>query len=754
MYANSKLLSLSKIIAILATSLIFIILFNLYDDPLHEHYHGENFHAIHTLLELFSIFVSFSICTYGYLAYNDTKSYTFLWVPAIFFAVGFFDLLHTFSYIGMPEFFTANSLEKTVWFWLFARIITGAALLFLLKKDDQALATLPRKWVSLGTAFFVLGITFFIFMFEPMLPTVADNSSPNLLKNSIEFLVIFLYVMIICVILNRYKRSHDSSELDLFMAFCLFIISEVIIMWYTSSTDINIIFAHIFKALGFVYIFKYYYFSKIELTFQIKSSMEKELRDTQGLLEAVFKHIPDSVSIFDLKGTILQVNPGFETTYGWSAFEVVGKNLNDLWPDCSNEIQGIITKASEGKHALSQSYVRRHKNGDLLTIQASIFPIKNDEDEITYIAFVSRDVTNQKKAEERAREAELELIETVHHQEGVIFKFKKVSGNYIYTICDGHLLQSLHLTSEMVVGNDLFSLFDEETAHYKSSFYEQAWLGEHVSFELTLNNKILYITLNPLKRNEQVREVVGSILDITELKKTEELLQKSEKLALVGELAAGLAHEIRNPLTTLKGFTQLIESNKHSNREYTSIMMSELNRLEMITNEFMVVAKPEAVKYQQQDLSKIIEQVILFFQPQSLLYNIQINLTVTTDQTTILCDANQIKQVFLNLLKNSFEAMPHGGVISISVLSIQDSWIFVRVQDNGVGIPKEIIPKLGEPFYSLKEKGTGLGLMVSFRIIEAHRGSIEFLSEENFGTLVDIKLPLAKIRMVSTSKEN
>ncbi|WP_045518324.1 ATP-binding protein [Neobacillus niacini] len=238
------------------------------------------------------------------------------------------------------------------------------------------------------------------------------------------------------------------------------------------------------------------------------------------------------------------------------------------------------------------------------------------------------------------------------------------------------------------------------------------------------------------------KEAILSIgKDITERKEqTEQLLQKSEKLALLGQMAAGIAHEIRNPLTSIKGFIQLFKTEKHQ-VEYYDIVLSELDRINDIVGEFLVLAKPTAAVFAEKDVKELIKDVVTLINTQSILNNVQIFVEFEFDLPKISCEENQLKQVFLNLLKNAIEAMPNGGTIDVRVNVREEGKISIQIIDQGVGIPKERIPTLGEPFYTTKEKGTGLGLMTCYKIIESHNGQLTIDSEVNEGTTIEIILP-------------
>lgn len=228
--------------------------------------------------------------------------------------------------------------------------------------------------------------------------------------------------------------------------------------------------------------------------------------------------------------------------------------------------------------------------------------------------------------------------------------------------------------------------------------------------------------------------------DMTERNRMEELLRRSEKLTTVGQLAAGVAHEIRNPLTTLQGFLQLQQQKQQIVPLHIELMLSELARINLIVSEFLILAKPQAVHFQLKDVRSILSDVISLLDSQAHLCGIEFETRFSNAPALVHCEENQLKQVFINIVKNSIEAMAEGGIIVLDQQLVQDS-VVISIADQGEGIPEEMLPKLGEPFFTNKESGTGLGLMVSQRIIQAHKGSLEIQSEFGRGAVVTIMLP-------------
>lgn len=233
------------------------------------------------------------------------------------------------------------------------------------------------------------------------------------------------------------------------------------------------------------------------------------------------------------------------------------------------------------------------------------------------------------------------------------------------------------------------------------------------------------------------------IRDISERKKNEELLINSEKLYVAGQLAAGIAHEIRNPLTSLKGFIQLISTGRANNRNYFDIMKSELTRIESIVSELLMLSKPQVYELAYRDIRHVMRDTVVLLEAQALLHGIELESELGDETLWIHGVEDQLKQVFINVLKNAIEVMSGGGKIRIRCQR-EAGEITIRITDCGPGIPEETLSKIGQPFYTTKEKGTGLGLMVSYKIVDNHQGRVEVDSELGVGTTFAIIFPYAE----------
>lgn len=227
--------------------------------------------------------------------------------------------------------------------------------------------------------------------------------------------------------------------------------------------------------------------------------------------------------------------------------------------------------------------------------------------------------------------------------------------------------------------------------------------------------------------------------NLTDKKEAEEILIRSEKMSVAGQLASGVVHEIRNPLTSIKGFIDLLQAGIDRKEVYFNIMIEEIEKIEKLSTELLYVSKPLTHNHVYQWLKKMVEDVIVLLNTQAVKKNIILNLDCPED-VVVYADRSQMKQAFINLIKNAIEAMYEPGQIKIKV-QLEDEFCLISVIDEGPGIPMHLINQIKEPFFTTKKDGTGLGLMITTRIIDNHNGLFKIIPNEEKGTTFEIKLP-------------
>jgi len=258
---------------------------------------------------------------------------------------------------------------------------------------------------------------------------------------------------------------------------------------------------------------------------------------------------------------------------------------------------------------------------------------------------------------------------------------------------------------------------------------------------LAIQNAFMYQELKTF--SQQMEEKIQKTT--ADLRKTEAQLIRSEKLAALGQLAAGIAHEIRNPLTSINILIHSLRESipsKNSHGEDLKVIEEEINRINEIVDQFLRFAKPASPLLEKAEVLPIFEETLQLLKPQIERRRISVQKSFRS-LPPITIDREQMKQVVLNLLLNAIQAMPKGGQLGLSAAMPDDhQWIQLSIQDSGVGIPPRDMDKLFDPFFSTKEGGIGLGLSIAHRIIDQHHGKIEVESAPGKGTHFTIWLPM------------
>jgi signal transduction histidine kinase len=231
-----------------------------------------------------------------------------------------------------------------------------------------------------------------------------------------------------------------------------------------------------------------------------------------------------------------------------------------------------------------------------------------------------------------------------------------------------------------------------------------------------------------------------------EMQKTQQLMRRTDRLSSLGSLTAGLAHEIRNPLVTVKTFLDLVPvryKDKEFRSDFLKLTTSELARITNLVGELLDFAKPKKPKFRRSDVNQVIEEIIPLITVEANKRDIAIEKNLR-DTPRAKLDADQMKQVFLNILLNAIEAIKTHGTISITSRDIQKNgaeYVQVEIADTGKGIPKKLVDQIFDPFFTTKERGSGLGLSISHQIVEDHHGFIEVESMPKKGTIFFINIP-------------
>lgn len=480
---------------------------------------------------------------------------------------------------------------------------------------------------------------------------------------------------------------------------------------------------------------------KIELKRQLEM-LNEVLRTSNKRHFELLESISDGFCAINRAWRFTFMNKALEKIFKKTRQELLGESFWSVFPSDSHPgiYKNIYSAMMELKVVRFQEYSPKfHKY-----LQFSAYPSKDG------LTIFAQDVTEQVRMIEALIESE-ERFHLLANNIGEVFWIASPDLEEWYYVSPAteNILGISREEFEDKLDQFIRQIGPCDLQKVRKAFLQMKECETIVEFRYQQRNKPMqWIRIKglPVFKDGTLEVIVGIIEDITKIIEREELLSRSEKLSTVGQLAAGVAHEIRNPLTSIKGFLQIIKADGKVPESYTKIMHDELERIESIVNEFLFLAKPQQeIKFEVQPLKPILEQVIGLLQAEANLKGIEIK--VVLDEIASLKvngNTNHLKQVFINLIKNSMEAIITKGTIIIKgQVDHRQSMIRIQVIDDGPGISKERLKKLGEPFYSTKEKGTGLGLMITRKLVEDHMGTLEFESEVGKGTIVNVQLPLS-----------
>ena len=503
------------------------------------------------------------------------------------------------------------------------------------------------------------------------------------------------------------------------------------------------------------------------------------LRRTEALSRAVSETITDTIVTFDTQGCILSVNPAVTRMFGYEAKELMEKHVLTLFPKWEDEVLfdssrsflstirqsvGKIIEVMAGRKDQSYFYA------DLLIASTNI------EDEQIFVCTI-RDVTERKQIEEVKKQrfhnlehivqertleltkANLKLQKEVEERKRMadtLFRsqerFRKI---FESSPCLMAILSQKDLTFMEVNTSwtNFIGYSCDELIHQKIN-------SNHFIDEATET----YIDLNKKSRNKKIRyetkkgEVRSGLLstelidihsepcllvvltDITDRVHLENEMYRLDRLNLIGEMAAGIAHEIRNPMTTVQGFLQL-SRNKVGNlsTDFIDLMLEELKRANSIITEFLNLAKNKISLKKKQNLNAIIEALFPLIQAEALRSNKQLKLDLA-NCPDISLDEKEIRQLILNIALNGLDAMTSNGNLTIKTYKDKET-VVLQIKDEGQGINQEVLSKLGTPFFTTKETGTGLGLAICYSVAKRHDAQIEIETGDE-GTTFSVRFQL------------
>ncbi len=506
-----------------------------------------------------------------------------------------------------------------------------------------------------------------------------------------------------------------------------------------------------------------------------RTRAEAALRESEKRLRALIDAIPDAVFFKDAAGRHIIANRANEELYGLSPDKMIGKTVEDLLPP----VMAVVCRRNDEEMMKRREIVRGEEHatdsdGKDRILDTIKVPIYDDSGNAVGLVGIARDITAAKRAEEKIRQSEAftrSILDTVDEGFIVIDRgYRILTANKAY--CD-----QAGLPAEKVVGRLCY-----EVSHNASRPCSQegeacaVWdtfsTGEsHTAYHKHRDGEghVIYVETKafPIKdASGTVTSVIETINNITEKHLLEEERLKTQKLESIGTLAGGIAHDFNNLLQGVFGYITMAKLSV-GQKERTLEMLGQAERAVhqsvSLTSQLLTFAKGGKPVKQPMALAPIIENATRFALSGS---RCGYRIDAASDLWPVDADSGQVGQVIQNIVLNADQAMPHGGVIEIRAKNraaadpalphglARRDYVMIEVKDNGVGIPAQHLEKIFDPYFTTKEKGTGLGLATSYSIIRNHEGRIDVSSEVGRGSTFTIYVPAASSLSAGTEPPN
>ncbi len=471
---------------------------------------------------------------------------------------------------------------------------------------------------------------------------------------------------------------------------------------------------------------------------------------------------PNGMLMVDEDGTILLVNQQIEQLFGYERTELIGQPVEMLVPQRMRS-HHAGDRAKFFAHSESRAMGKGRdlygvrKDGQEFPLEIGLNPVRTP-DGLRVLASIV-DIGARKRAEQ-ALQKERDFIDAVLETAGALVVVLDREGRILRfnRTCE----QMTGYSSEEVMGRHVWDLFiiPDEVAVVKAVFerlrsgeprsdYENHWMGKGGFLRrISWSNTVI------ADSSGKVDYVVTSGLDITDFKSMQEQLRKTERIAELGTLASGMAHEIGTPMNVILGRAEYLlqRTADEGMKKGLATIITQIERITKVMNQLLVFARRKPPDRQVVDLGEIVEDSLEMFQERMTHNRITVEKAIEANLPSIHADRDQLVQVLINLVTNSLHAMPDGGRLRLS-LNRENSHVRLGVSDTGHGIPEEMRSKIFEPFFTTKDfgKGTGLGLTVVKGIVEEHGGTITAESVVDKGTTFWIRLPLDRAERSATS---
>jgi len=465
------------------------------------------------------------------------------------------------------------------------------------------------------------------------------------------------------------------------------------------------------------------------------------LSQSEDIFSKAFHFNPDPIAITDLKdGRYIIVNEAYLMVAGYKRHEIIGRAINEIAIFEDLEERDYILKQVRMNGVVRDFEVKlRSSSGAIIhaLISAKIIEI----DGIPHLLTVGKNITQRKQVEKALCISEERFYKAFNASPIIMAITSLLDGRFIevnnsFSRMIGYSCEEVQGRTSLEIG---FWLNPDDRSLAIQKLINDGSLNEmEIRFGLKTGQQRLGLySAEPLNINGESC-ILSIVTDITEHRQMETDILRMDRLNLVGEMAASIGHEIRNPMTSVRGFLQIFKDKYSEDREFLNLMIEELDRANLIITEFLSLAKNKTVELEEINLNAVITNIHPLLQANAVLQDKNVLLELE-NIPKLLVDGKEIRQLILNLVQNGMESMSSGGNITIRTFS-EKNMVVLSIQDQGKGINPEVLNKLGTPFLTTKDQGTGLGLAVCYNISKRYNAKIDIKTGAD-GTTFSVRFP-------------
>lgn len=704
-----------------------------------------NAYLVHTVTEMFCIFISVSSFLIIWHSYSEVKS-LFTHLSFGLLGVAIFYFVHMYLTLASAA---GLAMQRSSLSFAFCTMgsLAEALIIYSISIDSREL--FHDRWKKLAAVMLsFLTISYLLIKYLEFILVTINRNGISLPKGITDYAIIIITVLSLHNLKFKLTGEDEFTYRYIFIALMFKIPSELASIYTDGIGGYFNILSHILKVMYYFCLYKAVYvntiqhpYLKLGEAYKEQEEYNRRIGEISNTLNETLDSIPIGILKYGEDTRIEYMNKSLEDLISCDKTDFYGKTMTELGSILSlrseKEVPLIFSELVEEPPLSLIVMITNLKSGKKISLSISFRKTG------TGVLLFASDAKKQQEIKNFNLQTKT-ILNTISNAIFIIDIDGKV---ILYNEAFSKLLE---LDGQDITGMSMLD-FNKRVNFNGEYLYDAISRnkGQGSSCEININsfrgNRLEVLNhMTPIVNVEE--EIIGAVViltDITGIKLQQHRIEQQEKLALIGQMAAGIVHEIKNPLSTIKGLSQLINMRTQMEkvREYSAVIDSAIDDVTNVVNEFLSFTRPKPSAVIKTNVNKIVESMQLITETQCYTKNIRSRFNYWPWPIDIMADEMKIKQVILNLTENAIFALQNADDPELSISTCYDQEAkeaIIEIKDNGIGMDPYVLSKIGTPFFTTKEKGTGLGLGISYEIMREHNGRIDVVSEVGKGTIFRI----------------